>query len=220
MPLTRMAAAPGHGVGRGHERVGAVVDIQHARPARPRTGCGGRRACVPRPGARHTGCGEAAASAGAIASRVLGNAAASPIDPARCRSRSAQRVVMRQSARRACGPRASGSRQIADADARGVPPCPRRPGRCRAASCRSCPYPGCCARVLARPVELACAAAGSGSHSSATCDQGHRSRDGHALTFAQLVDLLQQCHGSTTTPLPMIAQLAPHHARRQQADSL
>ena len=130
----------GDRVAAGHERIGAVVDVEHhrlgtleqdaaCRPAAPRP-------AAPRPARRTAGCAARAPSAAPSA------------PPCRRSPRRAPRAACcgAAAARRAC-PTASPARRGRRPGSRAAPPCPRRPGRCPARWCRSCASPRAASRA-------------------------------------------------------------------------
>ena len=123
---------PGDRVGRGDERIGAVVDVeQHALRAFEQDAPAARAA--PRRG-RAT---PAARTAGRNRRSRRGRAAAARGRPAARRSRREARRGARTGGRAAGRARRDGRGRRRGS--RGGRPCPHRPGRCRAAWCRSCP---------------------------------------------------------------------------------
>ena len=145
MPSTKPAARradaaarpgrPGDGVGRGDERIGAVVDVeQHALRAFEQDPLAARAA--PRRGRATPAARTAARTRRSRRGRLRSRCA---VDRRFLEARRAARRGARTGGRAAGRDRRGGRGRRRGS--RGGRPCPHRPGRCRAASCRSCRRP-------------------------------------------------------------------------------
>ena len=201
-----VAACAGHRVGRGDEGIGAVVDVEQ-RPLRALeqdafAGLRAWRRAAPRR-CRH----RAARRRGCPSSRR----AASPDRPRRRPSPRLQRIVMGEQPLDLGRQRRRGWRDPVRGW-RGGRPCPRRPGRCRASSCR---WP-----LRPRPSRAARSSSPCRGRISVAFSAirrlSRRDRDAHAR---QRLDLLSQRPGIDDDAVADDRELAgANDARRQQRE--
>ena len=140
---------------------------------------------------RHTGLGEGQDEVGDFGEVVVQPLA---VDR-RLAEAGAERVVVRAQAveQRVRGRRAGRGRRRGS---RGGRPCPRRPGRCRAAWCRSCPRPTASSRSASRSRWIGRI---SGQVSAIISTSGVTSTPCSRMRSTSAFS----AHGSSTTPLPI-----------------
>ena len=202
------AAAAGHGVGRGDERVGAVVDVEHGALGTLEQDAAAGALQLGQAQPDRLGEGQQLGGQGG----ELGQQRARRRSP-RCRSRGAARCG--GSAARGSWPAGRRGRRGRRCGWRGAPPCPRRPGRCRGRWCRSCRCPGCCPR--GRVSRARSSSPCSGRIRAAFSAMRRVSVPIATPWRAQALDLLEQRPGIDHDAVADQRELAlADHARRQQ----